>query len=220
MSGDSSLGRDRTLALGGVFQAAVLTQQLAREGEPDEAAFAASVRSILITDAVDTASVFGGDAGVSLGLQALRSKLARRGGALDLEVARYVVSLVHLERVLQRTPAVQRTVAQRLARLQESGDAEHLGAGLCAALAGVYRDTISELAPKIIVHGEQGHLSDAAVVDRVRTALFAGIRAAHLWGQLGGRRWQLMLQRRAYIASARELLERLGARDHDPGRLE
>jgi high frequency lysogenization protein len=61
------------------------------------------------------------------------------------------------------------------------------------------------MEPRIMVHGSQGKLSNPLTVNKVRSALFAGIRAAFLWHQLGGRRWQLMLHRRSIQAIARRL---------------
>ncbi|MDH3562042.1 MAG: lysogenization regulator HflD, partial [Gammaproteobacteria bacterium] len=42
---------DRTLALAGLFQAARLAQQLAREGRAEPGAFAASILSLMLIDA-------------------------------------------------------------------------------------------------------------------------------------------------------------------------
>ena len=58
--------RDQVLALAGVFQAAALAQQLARRGYEEEEPFEASVRSLFIKDAINTASVFGGESGLAL----------------------------------------------------------------------------------------------------------------------------------------------------------
>ena len=69
---------DRTLALGGIFQAALLVQKLARRGRADTGPMQASVKSVLVIDAIDTRSVFGGVDGVKVGLLALRDRMGRR----------------------------------------------------------------------------------------------------------------------------------------------
>jgi high frequency lysogenization protein len=83
---------------------------------------------------------------------------------------------------------------------------------LVEKLAEIYSQTLSTLSPRILVNGEHGHLSNPLIAAKVRAALLAGIRAAFLWRQLGGRRWQLLLQRRRIIGAARVLLspERAG----------
>ncbi len=200
------MDRDRVVALAGVFQAAVLTQQLARTGEADHDAMASSVRSILITDALDTASVFGGYGGVDLGLRTVVTKMSRRADSRDLEVAGYVMALTQLEGKLRGNAPMQARIRRELGELQAREGLQALGAELFAGLAGLYTQTLSLIRPPIVVHGQEGHLADAGVVDRVRTALLAGVRAAYLWHQLGGRRWHLILKRGAYVDGARALL--------------
>ena len=196
---------DRTLALGGIFQAALLVQKLARRGRSDTGPMQASVKSVLVIDAIDTRSVFGGVDGVKVGLLALRDRMGRRIEADDLELARYVLGLSRLQRKMRREPGRLDALHARLEEIQRR--ATEVGPDLYRDLASVYTELISQVAPRIMVHGEQGFLSDAAIVDQVRSVLLAGVRAAYLWDQLGGRQWQLLLQRAAYVNSARLWLQ-------------
>ena len=206
----SGMDQDRTLALAGMFQASLLAQQLARRGYADEAPFNASVRSIFITDAINTLSVFGGIEGVNMGLHAVRDKFMARAQSRDFEVVRYVLALAQLQARLGRRPEMMGRISERIAEvdasLAQSGGGAETGNQTCAQLAMIYKDTISTLKPRIIVQGEQGHLANAVIVDKVRSALLAGVRAAFLWGQLGGRRWQLIFHRRAYMVSVEGIL--------------
>jgi len=203
---------DRTLALAGLFQAARLTQQLAREGRCPADILAASVHSLFMFDAAATAEVFGGAGGVRLGLTLLRDKLAGKTEPGDMEIARYVVALLALERRLEGQPAVQGAIHRGLEAAEaqtrglepEPGDA--LPAPVMEKIAELYTQTLSALGPRILVNGEQGYLANARIAAQVRCALFAGIRAAFLWRQLGGRRWQLLLQRKKIAAAADAIL--------------
>jgi high frequency lysogenization protein len=58
-----------------------------------------------------------------------------------------------------------------------------------------------------MVRGEPLHLQNPDNATRIRVALLAGIRAAVLWRQTGGKKWQLLLRRRAIAASARDLVD-------------
>lgn len=201
--------RDQTLALAGVFQAATLAQQLARRGYEDEVPFEASVRSLFITDAINTASVFGGEAGLMLGLRAMREKLTTGGKQTDLDIARYVLGLTQLGQRLARQNIMSQTVAMELEKIKQTvqrGNGEGLNSVVFEQLAGIYKSTISQLKPKIIVQGEHGYLASPIIVDKVRTVLFAGVRAAFLWNQLGGRRLHLLLRRKQILASVEEIL--------------
>jgi len=201
--------RDRVLALAGVFQAAALAQQLARRGYEDEAPFEASVRSLFIKDAINTASVFGGEPGLKLGLQTMRDKLSTSGKQSDLDIARYVLGLTQLGQRLARHDVMSHAVSIELEQVKSSAprnNGEGMGASVYEELARIYKSSISQLKPKIIVQGEHGHLASPIIVDKVRTILFAGVRAAFLWSQLGGRRLHLLLQRKQMLAWVDEIL--------------
>jgi high frequency lysogenization protein len=204
---------DPVLALAGIFQSARLVQQLAREGRADVEALRASTQSILALDAPDVETIYGGARGVRLGLELLSTKLAGKTEPTDVELARYVVALVHLEGSLRRRPAMLDDIRQSIdtARAQmkffaNDAPAEGVHPLLVEKLAQVYSQTISTLTPRIMVSGEHGHLSNPAIAAKVRAALLAGIRSAVLWRQLGGRRWQLLFQRGKIAHAAATLL--------------
>lgn len=205
--------QDQVLALAGVFQSAHLAQQLARAGRADPDAFRASIKSLLDIDAPNVAAVYGGVTGMRLGLDLLRARLGGRSGRSDVEIARYVVALMHLEGVLRKHPAMQEAIRSGIETAQAqmkffAGDAaaDDVHPALIEKLAGLYSQTISALAPRIMVSGEHGHLSNPATAARVRAVLFAGIRSAVLWRQLGGRRWRLLFQRARVVRTAGEML--------------
>lgn len=210
---------DRILALAGLFQAARLAQQLAREGRAEPSALAASVQSLLIIDAPTTESIYGGARGVRPGLELLRDKLA--GGntdADDVEIARYVIGMIHLEGQLRRRPEMQDAIRRGIEAAREAmkffeaaENGETLHPRLVEKLAELYTQTISTLTPRIMVNGEHGHLSNPLIAAKVRAALFAGIRSAFLWHQLGGSRWQLLFSRKKIANEAANILESLGS---------
>lgn len=207
---------DRTLALAGLFQAARLAQELARAGRTDASAFVASIQALMLIDAPSTNAVYGGAQGVALGLDLLRNKLGGVTDTGDVEIAKYVISMVHLEGQLRRHPDMQDAIRRGIEAIQsqmkffeaeENGEAVH--PRLVEKLAELYSQTISALTPRIMVNGEHGHLSNPLIAAKVRAALFAGIRSAFLWRQLGGNRWQLLFSRAKIAAEARQILENL-----------
>jgi high frequency lysogenization protein len=203
--------RDRIVALAGVFQAAYLVQQLARYDNIEEPAFSHSIHSILINDADSTLDVFGGLDGIRRGLEVLRDKMLGRSGAPDLETIRYVLSMVQLATKLARDPQMLQDLATEFELIQaqrETGETPPFDT--IDDLAQLYSRSISTLTPRIMVSGEQGYLNDPRTAARVRTALLAGIRAAYLWHQLGGRRWHLLFLRKRLGTGAARLLEEGG----------
>mgnify|MGYP006297721937 CR=1 FL=1 len=197
--------RDRVLALAGMFQAAVLVRQVARKGMVDQAPLGASIGSVLMLDAADVPSLFGGPDGVAVGLRTLRRELA--AGAHDREVIGYVLALAHLERKLARRRDLMATLqAELTAAADAAAHYEPAHPNLLARLADLYSRTVSTLTPRIIVTGEPGVLDNPGNADRVRALLLAGIRAAVLWRQKGGGRLQLLWQRKRTLRIAGELL--------------
>lgn len=217
--------RDQTLALAGVYQAATLTQDLARRGKCDEEVFASSVGSLFTFDAPDTIDVYGSIGGVAAGLRAITERMATQAEITDFELGRYVASLIQLASKLQQNSSMADEVYQRITALEVMARPDAASATLAGSpnpppkavdsalwleLAGVYSDTISQMTPQIIVHGEHGFLSDDDIVSKVRTALLTGIRSAWLWRQLGGRKWHLVLHKNRYLNGASALLAESG----------
>ncbi len=208
---------DRTIALAGLFQAARLAQQLAHEGRADPDALRASLGSVLRIDAASTADVFGGMRGVSTGLGILATRLGAGPQIMDFELARYVLNLMQLAQALERRGELQEAIrggveAAASADSPAAEADERIGAPpeLIERLAGLYRETISTLAPRILVNGDPAHLADERIAAAVRAALLAGVRAAVLWRQLGGRRWHLLIARGRFAREARRLQARIG----------
>ncbi len=203
---------DRTLALAGVYQASVLTQDLARQGRCDDAVLTASIDSLFTFDASSTIGVYGNIAALGCGLKAIVNRMATQAEITDFELSRYVMSLTQLAGRLQRDSDMAQKLydgisnlpeaARRRANAGDANDSELADIALCQGLADVYSTTISKMSPQVIVHGEHGHLSDTEIVAKVRAVLLAGVRSAWLWHQLGGRKWHLILQKNRYIASA------------------
>lgn len=196
---------DRCIALAGVFQAAELASQVARRGMAETAAMEASVYSLFQTDADSVDAVYGGLAGVVGGLRVLADQLSS-GKSRNMEVTRYVVALLHLERKLAKNPDMLRQISQGIHSSSERlAHFPMLHPNILGGLAELYAETISRLKPRIMVHGDPLHLQNPDNVNRIRTLLLSGIRAALLWRQCGGGRLQILLGRKKLLKCARDL---------------
>jgi high frequency lysogenization protein len=201
--------RDRTLALAGVYQSAYLVHQVATRGMTDSAALESSVNSLFKIDAPSVEAVFGDTGGVATGLSMLKKQLSERQ-ADSLQITKYVVTLLHLERKLKQQPQmldrIRNGVNQAIQQLEYFHSTHD---NVLANLADIYKNTISTLKPRIMVEGEHGHLNNPDNANKVRAILLAGIRAAVLWQQCGGSRWQILFQRGALLREAEKLLKEL-----------
>ena len=198
---------DRCIALAGVFQACALVQQIATRGTANSAVIETSIESLFRFDASSTEDVFGGLPGISTGLRTLKDQLSNARNERDMEITRYVISLLVLERNLNRNPAMLETVTTRLKEIESSLEYFDLGHDtIFAKLGGLYQDTISTLGPRVMVNGEQSWLSNETNASKIRALLLAGIRSAVLWRQCGGSRWQILFSRKKYLQQCEQLL--------------
>lgn len=201
---------DRTLALAGVFQAAWLVHQIATRGETDSAALETSINSVFKIDADSVEEVFGDVNGIITGLSVMKRQLDASKQRYDMQVTQYVVSLLHLAKKALNRSRVLDDIGKGLAEAGRQAQSFHpMHENVLARLADIYQTTISTIPPKIIVQGQHGHLSNPDNANKVRSVLLAGIRAAILWMQCGGSRWQVLFRRRPYIEEVSRILEGL-----------
>jgi len=197
----------RVIALAGVVQACQLVHETATRGRAGQAAMEASIASIFRVDADSAADVYGGLPGVRAGLETLLRQFD--SGERDLALTRLVLGVLRLQRRLGRHPQMLRRLREGIEAAQRQVD--HFGLGhpaVLGRLADLYVATLSQLRPRVIVHGNPLHLSNAQVVAQIRALLLAAVRSAVLWRQVGGGRIRLLLRRREYAMLARGLLAR------------
>lgn len=201
---------DRTLALAGVFQAAWLVHQIATRGMTDNAALEASINSVFKTDADSVEEVFGDTNGIITGLSVMKRQLGANKERYDLQITQYVVSLLHLARKASKRPLLLQDIGNGLHAAARQAESFHqLHENVLAKLADIYQNTVSTLPPKIIVQGQHGYLSNPDNANKVRSILLAGIRAAILWMQCGGSRWQVLFRRKPYLEECSRILDGL-----------
>lgn len=200
---------DQTLALAGITQAVIQVDSIARRGSYDRDAFETSLQSLFVTDPGSTAEVYGGIGGVRAGLEGLRTQLGNDPKQRNIEQTRYLIALLHLERKLGKRSDMLDRISRGLDNTRRQ--IEHFELNhptVIASVAELYSQTISNLAPRIMVRGEQGHLNVPDKADKIRALLLAGIRSAVLWRQSGGSRLKLLFKRRAYLEETHRLLRR------------
>lgn len=189
--------QEQLIALGGVFTAAIQVDRLARTGQCNEAAVACLVNSLLVRNPHSTLEVFGGDdLALRDGYRALASTLERSPSSLPRDSLRYAITLLVLERQLDKRADLMELIARRLEQIEQQ--VQHFGPtheNVIASFGALYQDTLSTFRQRIQVQGDMRYLQQSGNAAKIRTLLFAGIRAARLWRQLGGSRWQLIFSR-------------------------
>lgn len=202
-----------TMAYAGVCQAATLVQQFAHKGMVDREAFAHSIRSLLVTQPDSTLDVFGNELShLKMGIETALSQTGGGNGKLDTEVGRYWISLIALSQKLNKNPEAKQQLAQRLQQVERQlslYEDDVLADQMIANLAAIYSDVISPLGNKIHVLGSQDYLVRPDIQNKIRASLLAGIRAAILWQQVGGSRWQFLFSRKKIFNQAKQFYKTL-----------
>ena len=199
--------KNRTLALAGVFQSAELVRQAANHGTWSGYAASAMMRSLFILEPKSIEDVYGDMDRMKLGVEVLLSVL--QGDKRYMESLQYAIAMLKVERSLRKNRTMQAHVGRELELIDRSvpddGDMPDEDTR-AARVAELYSESISSLNPRIIVHGKPQYLQSERTVNWIRTLLFAGLRSAYLWEQLGGSRWRLMFGRQQILQEAEQLL--------------
>jgi high frequency lysogenization protein len=197
---------ERCTALAALVQGVVLVDAIAF-GRPVEVRRSRLlIDSIFATDPDDVDAIFTDPRDLDLGRESAAAMLGRSRPEL-VAAMRYAFVVIDIERRLRRRDDVVAALGRGIRALadeREALDEETLH----RRLSELYLATISTLERRIQIAGLPEVLKRDAVAAQVRSLLLAAIRAAWLWRQLGGRRWQLLLERSTI---RRELLSRLAS---------
>ena len=200
--------REQLIALGAVFEAAFLVDKIAKSGQINEAQLSCMLGSLLVRDPQSTLDVYGGDdLNLRDGYRALLSALERDPSTLQRDSLRYALALLGLERKLAKRDDMLQIMGSRLDQIQQQ--VQHFGLlhdNVIASCGSLYQDTLSTFSQRIQVQGDMRHLQQPSNAAKIRALLLAGIRAARLWRQLGGHRWQLVFSRRKLLNELQSML--------------
>ncbi len=206
---------DQTLALAGIYQAASLVKQIANQGNVNNAQLEACIETLFRFDADTVEEVYGDRANIINGAKVLQENLTSIsfGGSKndattrDVEITKYIISLIMLEKMLAKRPKMLDDISDRLKEIESKFNFFPLGHdNTYAKLGHLYKETISTLGPKIIVSGEQPYLSNENNASKVRALLLSGIRSVVLWRQCGGSRWQFFFGQKAYQKECEKII--------------
>lgn len=202
---------DITLALAGICQASHIVQKLAHEGISNEQDLETMIKSLTNMNPSSTLDVFGNDpANLKTGLSTMLGMLTGGNSGLSAEMTRYMLSMMVLERRLNKNQDAMNQLGQRIEQFERQASYfEPMSEGVFNALAGIYVDVVSPQGPRIQVTGSPDILKNTLVQAKVRATLLAGIRCAVLWQQVGGSRIQLMFSRSRLSNQAKDILSHL-----------
>jgi high frequency lysogenization protein len=205
--------QQQTIALAAIFQAASLVEQLARTGEIPTAELELLISSLFKQNPDSFDDIYGARPNLQAGYHGICKRMgaesSKQSPDIKPEVMRYALSILHLESRLRKDGNMMNQLGSSIQSSVRQADHFHIThESVIGSLADTYKETLSTLSFRIKVTGNPQVLQNSLNANKVRALLLAGIRAAILWRQVGGRRWQLLLSRKRYIRDAQGLLFR------------
>jgi high frequency lysogenization protein len=198
---------ERTMAFAGILQAITQVQTLARLGESDEALLSASLRTIIVTEPENIQEVYPAFSELEKGYKLILNQLGD-SQKKDVETTRYLVGILALERKLARSANGMGMLGERINQVhRQLAHFAITDEQVLANFASIYSDIISNLGPKLQIAGNPAILQRPLVQHKIRALLLAAMRSAVLWRQLGGKRRQLILSRKAVVDAAKLTLK-------------
>jgi high frequency lysogenization protein len=203
--------KERVIALAGLFQAAQMVTDLAKNGKCDDFYYQCLCESLFVFSPNTTIDVYGNNLkNLQCGFKLLSDLSAQKINREQSESARYALSMLALFKQLNKNSSMLEIIRSRLNHMHYnkthfSDDSLQLA----SSISGLYQDTLSTLKFRIQVTGNMHFLKEVPISDKVRVMLFAGIRASMLWHQLGGSKWQIIFGRAEIEKISSQLLEEI-----------
>jgi len=204
MQTQDSNKRDQAMAFAAINQAAHIVRTIARTNQCDEQLLKVMLQSLTFVDATTPVEIYGNSENLNLGYNVTVNQLDNQGEK-DIEVTRYIIGIIALERSLASKSNALGALGGRiddLNRLLTHFDI--LDSNAIANIAKIYSDVISPLGRRIQIAGNPNFLQVESTQNKVRALLLCAIRAAVLWRQLGGKRRHLVFSRRAILEQAQQ----------------
>ena len=200
--------QEQTLALAGLLQACRTVHEIAQLGMTSSDQLISAVNTIFITNPRDTLEVYGEVKNIYQGLDLLSELLVDWSAIPKSAPARTAVTIIFLERKLQKSTKLLKELSEGIVSLAADRERLPLTAGspeTTQRLSLLYKKTISQISPKIIIKGQPKNLTIGVNTERIRSLLLAGVRSAVLWRQVGGVKLDLVLNRKKIIRCCEEL---------------
>jgi high frequency lysogenization protein len=118
--------------------------------------------------------------------------------------------LLSIERKLSTNKKTMAALGERISNIQRQQlHLDITDSQMVSNLASIYTDVVSPVTRKIQVAGDPEILKRTDTQHRVRAILLAGVRAAVLWRQLGGKRRHILFNRQQILDNAEHILNNI-----------
>lgn len=197
--------QNQVMALAAMCQVAKYVQKVAQYGQLNEHDLDIMLLSLVQTDPDSPEEVYGSHGNLREGYRLVVQQL-ESGSEKDVEMVKYVGGLIQLERALNAKPQNMALLGSRLDDIKRRLNHFDIhDETIIASFADIYAEVVSPLGQRIQVFGKPTLLSHKPVQNKIRALLLAGIRAAVLWRQMGGKRRHFFLAKGKIVTTAKSM---------------
>ena len=193
-------------SLAALYQSCNAISRIAWEGQYDEKEFLPLIKSILDVDSDDPLTIYQQPISLKSGFEFLKKQVVDDIFTRSSETRRYISSIKDLVKRINTSNIIDEQFRKRIDRINEN-EYEKNTDNIVLEIGQLYKDTFSQLEPRIVISGDNQYLKQDLNAARIRTALMAAIRSVYLWKSCNGSDLKFFLFKKRYIRRIREIIE-------------
>lgn len=201
---------NQSIALAAVCQAAKMVQDSARGIAIDSESLACLLNGVMNRTPNSAEDVYQPLSALRAGSALMVHQLSGQASSKDVEVTRYLAGILSLTKKLLKDEVALTKLMTKLEEIERRLEYfEITDQSIIENFADTYSEVISPIGQKIKILGTPAVLSKKENQAKIRACLLAGIRAAVLWRQSGGKRRQFIFKRNALLKQAQQFNQKL-----------
>ena len=193
--------KNEVISLGAIYQASSEIKKIAWQGRINNKFIEPLIYSVYQTTSNEIEDIYINLKRLNTGLDFLRKQFVGDVFSRDAEVDRYFEAINVLVKNMNKNSEIFSNLRGELSSHKENVTEDNLHEH-AEFLSNLYLKTISKINPRIIVNGDNIHLTDNKNASMIRALLLSAIRSFILWQQSGGTKFRIFLfkKRMAEIA--------------------
>ena len=184
--------KNEVISLGAIYQACSEIKKIAWQGKINNKFIEPLIYSVYQTTSNEIEDIYINLKRLNTGLDFLRKQFVGDVFSRDAEVDRYFEAINVLVKNMNKNSEIFSTLRDELSSHKENVTEDNLHEH-AEFLSNLYLKTISKINPRIIVNGDNIHLTDNKNASMIRALLLSAIRSFILWQQSGGTKFRIFL---------------------------
>lgn len=184
--------KNEVISLGAIYQASSEIKKIAWQGKINNKFIEPLIYSVYQTTSNEIEDIYINLKRLNTGLDFLRKQFVGDVFSRDAEVDRYFEAINVLVKNMNKNSEIFSNLRDELSSHKENVTEDNLHEH-AEFLSNLYLKTISKINPRIIVNGDNIHLTDNKNASMIRALLLSAIRSFILWQQSGGTKFRIFI---------------------------